>query len=171
MKEKNLGILTSISWNSQKWADNPSKNDVKKSKYKQVISSEYMHESLNFGYEKYLKEPDDTFIAYSPMLNRKPALDNSKFVKIIFFMSFNPINNKKYIVGFYGFPTFGEKYFRTRNCEKYNEYPKGNIKSHIDNIVYLENYLQVDKEFKCPTFLPIGKLVSQRGFNYLNWHH
>jgi len=49
----NYGILASISWNSNKWADDPTEDDAKRSKYGHVMANSYMVESLNFGHEIY----------------------------------------------------------------------------------------------------------------------
>ena len=54
----NYGILTSISWNSNNWADEPTSADLKKSKYDYVKDNAHMHESLNFGHETLPAEED-----------------------------------------------------------------------------------------------------------------
>jgi len=39
----NYGILASISWNSSDWAGNPTKDDLKSSKYDFVMENAHMH--------------------------------------------------------------------------------------------------------------------------------
>ncbi|MCW5923309.1 MAG: hypothetical protein KIS77_13275 [Saprospiraceae bacterium] len=58
----NFGILASISWNSNKWQDDPTDKDLKASKYDFVIENAHMHESLNFGHEIYPAEEDGSFV-------------------------------------------------------------------------------------------------------------
>jgi len=54
----NYGILSSISWNSNNWAGHPSEDDLKASKYDYVKDNAHMHESLNFGHDKFPAEED-----------------------------------------------------------------------------------------------------------------
>jgi 5-methylcytosine-specific restriction enzyme A len=166
----NYGILTSISWNDNKWADDPSEADLKASKYDYVKDNAHMHESLNFGHETYPVEEDGFYIGYTPMFNRPPALENSKNVNIVFFVSSDYKNqNRKSIIGFYGFPEFGEWFKRQTEHPKYKTYDSGNIKAFPENVIYFEKPIIINNEnVREKNLLPNGKLISQQGFNYLN---
>lgn len=66
-----FGILTSMSWNSNKWAGEPTAKDIKVSNYGYVKEEAHMHESLNFGHDIYPAEEDGSYIGYSPILQKK----------------------------------------------------------------------------------------------------
>lgn len=167
---QNYGILASISWNSRSWADNPTLDDLKSSKYDFVKYNAHMHESLNFGHNKFPAEDDGFFIGYTPMFNRPPSVEKSKNVSIVFFISSDYKNsNRKTIIGFYGSPVFGGTYKRTKRHPSYKIYNSGNIKAHFEDIVYFDNPIVINNEFaQEKKLLPIGKKISQQGFNYLN---
>jgi len=166
----NYGILASISWNSNKWTDNPTAEDVKASKYNFVKDNAHMHESLNFGHGALPVEDEGYFIGYIPMFNRPPAYENSKNVNIVFFISSDYKNaNRKSIIGFYGFPLFGEHYKRKSEHPLYQIYDWGNIKAFPEDIIYFDNPVIIDNEsVQEKGLLPKGKKISQQGFNYLN---
>ncbi len=166
----NYGILTSISWNSNKWADNPSTDDLKTSKYDYVKDNAHMHESLNFGHEKFPAEDDGYYIGYTPMFNRPPGIENSKNVNIVFFISSDYKNsNRKAIMGFYGFPVFGEWFARTAEHPFYKTYDNGNIKAFPENIIYFDTPIIINNDnVHEQNLLQEGKKISQQGFNYLN---
>ncbi len=167
---KNFGILASISWNSNDWSNEPTPEDLKKSKYGYVKDNDYMHESLNFGHEIYPNEDNGSYIGYTPMFNRSPALENSKNVKIVFFSSSDYRNkNRKTIVGFYGKPDFGKPFPRTAEHPKFEKYDNGNISAKPENIIYFNDPIVIDNEkVQQKGLLPSGKKISQQGFNYLN---
>jgi 5-methylcytosine-specific restriction enzyme A len=129
-----------------------------------------MVETLNFGHEIYPSEEDDTYIGYTPLFNRPPSINNGKDVEIIFLMSSDYRNdNRKCIVGFYGFPEFGEWYQRTAKHKKFTKYVGGNIKSDKNDIVYFKNPVVIDTENVIKlNLIPVGKKIGQQGFNYLN---
>lgn len=167
---ENFGILASISWNSNDWSDEPTTEDLKASKYDYVKDNARMHESLNFGHEIYPSEDNGFYIGYTPMFNRPPAPENSKNVRIVFFMSSDyRNNNRKTIVGFYGNPFFGEWFERTAEHPKFNNYNDGNILAKPKDIIYFNKPIVIDNE-KVGEYklLPNGKKISQQGFNYLN---
>jgi hypothetical protein len=166
----NYGILASISWNSNNWAGNPTINDIKASKYDYVKDNGHMHESLNFGHDKYPLEDDGYYIGYTPMFKRPPTIENSKNVSIIFFISSDYRNdNRKSIVGFYGFPFFGEWFKREAKHPYYKKYDNGNIKALPENIIYFNKPIIIDNNIvHKKNLLPSGKKISQQGFNYLN---
>ena len=89
MKESisNYGILASISWNSNDWMDNPTTEDLTTSKYDYVKDNNIMHESLNFGIDKFPIEQSGYYVGYTPMFNRPPAIEKSENVTIVFFVS------------------------------------------------------------------------------------
>ncbi len=172
MKEvlSNYGILASISWNSNNWTDNPSEEDIKASKYDYVKDNSIMHESLNFGIDKFPVEQSGYYIGYTPMFNRPPTMENSKNVTIVFFTSSDYKNsNRKAIVGFYGYPEFGETYYKSDIPKQFEMYNYGNIKAKPKDIIYFENPIIIDNDsVKELQLLPPGKKISQQGFNYLN---
>lgn len=167
---KNYGILASISWNSNDWADHPTNEDLKKSKYEYVKDNVRMHESLNFGHNKYPVEEEGFYIGYTPMFNRSPDAKNSKDVHIVFFLSTDYHNhNQRSIVGFYGEPIFGTFFDRRANHPLYKEYDSGNIIARSENIIYFSEPVVIDNlKVHQENLLPEGKQISQQGFNYLN---
>lgn len=166
----NHGILASISWNSNKWEDDPSIEDLKRSKYDYVKDNAHMHESLNFGHDKFPTEEDGYYIGYTPMFNRAPDIKNSRNVQVVFFTSSDYKNsNRKTIIGFYGFPLFGEWFKRTPENKLYKKYDSGNIKAFPENIIFFQNPIVINNEIvQSNNLLPKGKKISQQGFNYLN---
>src|SRR5688572_27424710 len=90
---ENYGILASMSWNSNKWADKPTDKDLKTSKYGYVKDKAHMHESLNFGHEIYPPEANGYYIGYTPMLNNPPDAEKSKHVEILFLLSSDYANS------------------------------------------------------------------------------
>lgn len=167
---KNYGILASISWNSNNWADHPTEEDLKRSNYEYVKDNVRMHESLNFGHEHYPVEEEGFYIGYTPMFNRPPDAKNSKDVHIVFFTSTDYHNsNQRSIVGFYGEPVFGIFFDRKAKHKLYREYDSGNIIAKPENIIYFEKPVIIDNQKVVQdNLLPEGKQISQQGFNYLN---
>jgi len=162
---KNFGIIASIGWNSNKWAEPPTEEDFKvASNYKYVEKNKEMHEALNFGHEVLPSEENEYYIAYTPNFNRLPRKKNINNLKIIF-LSTTTHDKKKLIVGCYAFPEIGKF---TRNADHYffldDIYTNGNIRSQVDNIVLFENYIDIDQNL----FLPEGKNISYQSFNYIN---
>lgn len=166
---ENFGIISSISWNSNGWKDDPTEKDLKKSNYDFVKENAHAHEALNFGHEIYPAEEEDYYIAYTPIFNRLPNAEKSRNVSIVFFISTDYKNeNKKMIVGCYGYPIIGGVN-RQAEHEKFEEYDFGNVSSHINDIIYFENYVEINNDLANEMkLLPEGKKISQQGFNYLN---
>lgn len=172
----NFGILASVSWNSRHWKDYSTDEDVKNSMYKNPQESGHLTESLNFGQEIYPAEADGYYIGYIPKFDkahRSPSINVSKSVQIVFLRSKNYNGHVKYVIGFYGFPIFGEveRYTREANHVKFKSqfYNHGNIKSFVQDIVYFDNYLPItDESLQKLKILPEGKIISYRGFNYLD---
>lgn len=166
----NYGILASISWNSNNWANHPSDEDLKTSKYDYVKDNAHMHESLNFGHTIFPTENNGYYIGYTPMFNRPPAVINSRNVQIVFFSSSDYRNsNRKTIIGFYGFPVFGKWFKRKSNHKMYEIYDSGNIKAFPEDIIYFEKPIVINNEIvQNNNLLPEGKEIGKQGFNYLN---
>jgi 5-methylcytosine-specific restriction enzyme A len=166
---ENYGILASMSWNSNKWADDPTEQDLNSSNYDFVKNERHMHESLNFAHEKYPAEVDGYYVGYTPMLNKLPAVDKQKTVNILFLFSSDYKNgNKKSIIGLYGYPAFGEW---TRHAQNpvYSKYDWGNIAALPENIIYFDSPVIISNDVVLQhKLLPDGKQISQQGFNYLN---
>ena len=166
----NYGILASISWNSNNWADHPTEDDLKKSHFGFVKENASMHESLNFGHEILPAEKSGIYIGYIPRFNRLPDPENSKNVNIIFFVSSDYHNNKnRSIVGFYAYPIFGEEYVRWANHQLFEQYNSGNVAAHPKDIIYFKTPVVIDEDNVLKDhLLPIGKNLSKMGFNYLD---
>lgn len=166
---ENYGILASIAWNSNNWHDDPTAADLKRSKYDFVKENQHTHESINFGHERYPAEADGFYIGYTPMLRRLPDVEKAKNVCAVFFLSSDyQQQNRKCIVGLYGFPELGW-FERTAEHPVYEKYDAGNVRSHVDDIIYFEQPVVIDNERVVREgLLPKGKLISQQGFNYLD---
>ena len=166
---KNYGILASIAWNSNNWTADPTNADLKQSKYDFVKDNQHTHESLNFGHEHYPAEADGSFIGYTPMLRRLPDVEKAKNVCAVFFLSSDYQNqNRKCIVGLYGFPELGW-FEREAEHKLFEKYDAGNVRSHVDDIIYFQNPVVLDNERVArDKLLPEGKQISQQGFNYLD---
>jgi len=167
MNEKKdiAGILASISWNSNKWAKEPTETDMKKSKYGYVIKNKEAYEHLNFGHLIYPPENDNFYIGYTPMFQKN--FPKEKDIKIIFLFSSDYHDNNKKIVGFYGFPSIGNNLRKVKH-ELYKKYKSGNIKSHKEDIFYFDTPIIINKDVNSDFFLPEGKQLSKQKFNYLN---
>lgn len=171
MNTENIGILASMSWNSNKWQKRATEEDIVNSKYDYVKQHGWMHEDLNFAIDDYPHESDGTFIAYTPMFNKFPSAEKSKHVEIVFFRSLNYHNKQNYIVGFYAFPEI-DKFPRTASHQHYKQYDYGNVKSRIEDIVFLENPVLISDEIASKSkYLPEGKKLGQQGFNYMNYEN
>ena len=125
---KNIGILTSMSWNSNGWEDTATKEDIANSNYDFVKENKWMHEDINFGFDKYKIEKDGNYIAYIPQFNKLPSLEESKYVSIVFIKSYNYHIDKNLIVGFYAFPEI-DFFDRYADDDKYLRYDYGNLKT------------------------------------------
>lgn len=167
-KIENFGILTSVSWNSNNWKDDLTEEDVENSQYAYVKEEGHAHESLNFGHGIYPLENDEKYIAYSPIFNNKPKEANAKNLTVVFFISTDYRSSAKKIIGCYGFPEIGD-FDRQSEHEKFKAYDYGNVRSHVDDIVYLKKHVSIDNQIvKDLQLLPGGKKISNRGFNYLD---
>ena len=167
----NFGILASISWNSNGWAGEPSKEDLNKSGYSFVQDEAHMHESLNFGHEKFPIEKGGMFIGYSPKLKEGRVGDNAKDVQVVFFVSTNPYkNSEKTIVGLYAFPELRGWFVREEKHRLFrkDKYDAGNLRAKVEHILHLDTPVVIDNASVAKMdFLPKGKKISGMGFNYL----
>ncbi len=171
MRNRNFGILTSMSWNSNNWEDQATVDDLIHSNYDYVKENGWMHEDLNFGYEKYPSEEDGTYIAYTPLFNKLPSDDESRYVEIVFFRSLDYRIHKNLIVGFYAQPYIGN-FNREAEHDLYNKYDWGNLASLPENIVRFEIPIEISNEIVLKEkYLPTGKKIGQQGFNYLTYEN
>lgn len=130
-----------------------------------------MHEDLNFAHEILPSEDDGTFIGYTPMFKKLPSKEESKNVQIVFFRSLDYHTKKNCIVGFYAFP-FINNYTRENDHDLYELYDWGNVAADPLDIVLLEVPLEISNEIiGKENFLPKGKKLGQRGFNYLSFEN
>lgn len=106
----------------------------------------------------------------APFCKKKPDINKSRNVDVIFLFSTDHHNSKqKHIIGFYGFPEFGGWYERKADHPLFRKYDGGNFKAHTDDIIHFDNSIMIDNDnVKDLNLLPIGKQISQQGFNYLN---
>ncbi|MFV8379516.1 hypothetical protein [Flavobacterium sp. LB3R33] len=168
MIKKNIGILASMSWNSNNWASTASKEDIDNSNYDYVKEKGEMHEDLNFAHESLPTEDNGKFIAYTPMFNTYPSKEESKYVEIVFFRSLNHRTKQNCIMGFYALPDIAA-HKRTKSKHKlYEAYDYGNVASLPENIVLFKNPILISNEIIAKeNFVPKGKKLGQQGFNYL----
>lgn len=166
---KNIGILASMSWNSNGWQDQATRDDIAKSNFDYVKVNGWMHEDLNFGQRKYALEENGTYIAYTPQFNTLPALEESKYVGIVFLKSFSYHKNKNYIVGCYAFPDIGH-FVRNADEDNYNVYNFGNVRATPENIVAFTTPVHITDEIcSLKGYLPKGKKLGKMGYNYLEY--
>lgn len=171
MKHKNIGILASMSWNSNKWTAPATDDDISHSNYVYVKENGWMHEDLNFAIDDYPEEDDGTFIAYTPMFNTLPSLEESKYVEIVFFRSLNYHKKENCIVGFYAYPEM-DNFYRFAEHDDFERYDSGNIKSKIEHIVFFDNPVIISNEICAKeNYLPKGKKLGQQGYNYLSYEN
>lgn len=166
MEEKKFGILASIDWNSNKWQESPTKEDLEKIKFGFVEENNKTYTAINFGHEKYPTDENGYYAGLLPQLfTRTPDKEKSKSVNIVVLKATNWKDNKTYIVGFYAFPIF-EKGKKASPIKSFKEDFETNIKAFPHDIYLLENpiHLNNDNESK---FLPEGKKLGKQGYNYL----
>ena len=163
----NFGILASITWNSNKWQDVLTKQDIDNSQFDWVKINRKSLDDLNFGHKIYPVESDGNYIGYTPQFTNLPTKENSKYVEIVFFRSHNYHDKKKYIVGYYAFP---ELILVERLAEHplFNKPFLGNIRARKENICIFESPVDVST---LRGILPLGKEMGQMGFNYLKYEN
>lgn len=171
MEKRNLGILASMSWNSNQWAATATDEDIQNSNFDYVKENGWMHEDLNFAHQTLPCESNGRFIAYTPMFNTLPSTEERKYVEIVFFRSLNYHTKQNCIVGFYAFPKI-ETFERNAKHKIFEKYNWGNVASLPENILLFINPIEVSNEILLKeSYLPKGKKLGQQGFNYLKFEN
>lgn len=156
-------VLVSCTWNSNNWQGTPSDKDIDKSQFAFVNKFEFAHEDYNFGHEIYPAESDGTYIGFVPVfINRLPARECT----LAFIASRDYRDNKRKVVGVYGFPEFDKEFNRKAKCKEFKKTSWGNIKSHVDDILYFENPVEIGSHNQ-HSFLESNKQIASQGFNYV----
>lgn len=168
MNERYYGILASIDWNSKKWKDLPTQEDLEHSHYGYVIEHGFTHTSLNFGHEIYPTDKNGYYHGLFPQFwSRMPDAEKSKYVEILYAKAQNWRDKQNYIVGFYAFPIF-KKYKIPSPLSSFPRDIEVNVSAFPKNIHLLENIINLSSKPNLKKFLPEGKKLGQQGFNYLN---
>jgi hypothetical protein len=159
--EQQVGILTSIDWNSYQWKKYPGPEDLTKAKYKYVRETGLTHTYLNFACDR----PDDEGYTYGLLPQFWSKKPKSKDLKIVFIRSQNWRSGKTFIVGLHLFPQFSLNSLDPL-------FPKQgervvNIKVLAENTVLLKNYIELTSA-NVGKFIPEGKKLGKQGFNYLS---
>ncbi|GAA4493255.1 hypothetical protein GCM10023172_01610 [Hymenobacter ginsengisoli] len=159
------GILASIMWNSTDWTKPFAQEDLRNTKYDFVRDNGEGADCLNFGYKLYPAEKDGTYIGYTPMFKKQPR---EKDLGAVFFLSSDyQHGNRKCIVGVYAFPEIGE-FWRKAKHRGFQDYTYGNVRAQVEDIMFFAKPVVIDAEsVKSKNLLPVGRKISQQGFNYL----
>lgn len=164
--EKYFGILATVDWNSNQWQAESTEDDLKNSNFGFTKEHGITYTSLNFAHEIYPTDENDYYAGLLPQLwTKTPDKENAKLVKIVFIKAKNWEDKKNYIVGFYAFPIF-EKGKKPSPIASFTEDFETNIKALPKDIHILKNYILFEDE-DVKKFIPKGKKVGLRGFNYL----
>jgi hypothetical protein len=161
------GILASIDWNSNKWSDIPTNNDITNSDYRFVIDNGYSFTFLNFGHNLFPTNENGYYQGCLPCLFSKNI--NSKkenLINVVFIYSKNWEDGVKYIVGLYAFPKFN-KTTKSSPVSNFNRDIIVNIMSYPEDIHILENKYELQTPLQ-NGILPPGKNLSRQSFNYLS---
>jgi len=90
MTEKNFGILASIDWNSNKWQDLATEEDLLNSNFGYVVENGLTFTSLNFAHDIYKSDENSFYRGLLPHLwSRMPDKEKSRYVQIVFIKSYN----------------------------------------------------------------------------------
>jgi len=160
------GILASIDWNSNKWANIPTDDDIDNNDYVFVRNNRYSYTFLNFGHNIYPTNENGYYQCFLPCFYSKNV--NSKkanFINVAFIFSKNWNDKKKYIVGLYAFPKF-EKSTKPSPFDSFNRDIMVNMMSFPEDIHFLEKKYELENPLQ-NGILPPGKQLSRQGFNYL----
>lgn len=167
MIERNYGILASIDWNSNKWRELPTAEDLKVSHFGYVIEHGLTFTSLNFGHELYPADEKGFYYGLLPQLwSNSPDSERSKYVEVVFIKSQNWRDKQNYIVGLYAFPIF----YRCKRPSPLTSFPINfelNVKALPMDIHLFEYYINLSFNPDLKKFLPGGKELGKQGFNYL----
>ena len=162
MENRNIGILTSVDWNSNGWNGLPTQEDISHSNYGYVIENKITHTYLNFGYNDFPTDEEGYFFGLLPQLWTK--VPQSKYLEVIFVKTKNWKDKKNYIIGLYIGPILEKKELPS----VFKEMPprEVNVKAFPKDIHHLENYVELTL-INVSKFLPKDKKLGTQGFNYL----
>ena len=165
-EETNFGILASIDWNSNKWQESPTDEDLKNSKFGFVEDNNKSYTAINFGHELFPINEDGYYAGLLPQLwTKTPDKEKSKTVKIVFQIANNKFDGETYIVGLYAFPVF-EKGNKPSPIDSFKEDFVTNIKALPNDIYLLENMVKLSDK-NLIKFLPKDKKLGKQNYNYL----
>jgi len=164
---KNFGLLMGVDWNSNKWADVSTEEDLKMSDFGFVQENALTYSCLNFGHLQYPADKDGYYGGLLPQLWTK-TLDRDKalHVQVVFLKSKDYASGKTYIIGFYAYPMF-QRGTRPSPIASFTSDFIYNVKSKPEHIHLCENYLDITDPRVQRYILPRGKDLGTRGFNYL----
>lgn len=167
MAEKNFGILASVDWNSNKWQDIATDNDLSHSNFGYVVDNGLTFTSLNFAHNILPSDHNGHYWGLLPQLwSRMPDKEKAKLVEIVFVKSQNWQDKQNYIVGFYSFPVF-EKTKRISPVSSFNNDFELNVKAYPKDIHLLKNYINLTSNPDLKKYLPKDKELGKQGYNYL----
>ncbi|MFN9113502.1 MAG: hypothetical protein ACK5XN_25805 [Bacteroidota bacterium] len=167
MKSTFYGILASIDWNSNRWKELPTEEDLDHSNFKYVVENGITFTAINFGHEIFPADAEGNYWGLIPqMAKTMPDVNKSRYVEVVFLKSNNWRDKQNYIVGIYAFPTF-EKSFQPFPFKKLSTEFFANIKAQPKNIHLLASPLKLLSKKDLVGFLPPGKQLGKQGFNYL----
>jgi hypothetical protein len=167
------GILTSMSWHSNKWNGTaPTKDDLTMSNFEFTQEYKFFAEYANFAHkDKDKLESDDFYIGYSPTMK----LSSSNYpvhresIIVIFIKSLNYHDGKHYVVGLYAFPIIANKIHGNDNeyfYRKWDDYP-GQFKSKHYDIHFLNHPAEIDNNIVFNRELLTDKKLPNTGFAYM----
>ena len=139
--ERHYGILSRIDWNSNKWQDQPTAEDL--NLVQSNVENAALFSAYNYAYSDQEEDKMKIHQGFLPqLLDPLPKPEDLKFLHIVFIYSKEPETQKDVITGFYAFPSIapgkrdstidGVPFFKT------------NIKAVSSNIHRLENYLDME---------------------------
>ena len=161
MENKNIGILTSVDWNSNKWKAQSTNEDLDKSNFGYVIENDLTHTYLNFGHNDF--PPDEKGYYYGSLPQLWSKTPQSKYLEVIFIKSQDWHDKNNYIIGLYAFPVIERKKIPANG----NSIRKVNVKAFPKDIHILENFVNLTTLPDITKILPKGKELGKQGFNYL----
>jgi hypothetical protein len=142
---EDFAILASITWNSNNWSSEPTKEDISKSHYDHVQLYGITQDALNFAHKTLPLESGEMFKGYTPTFSKRyPDEKKLKTLKLLFLISTNyGENGGRYVVGVYGFPVISPNIKREVDHPLFRKYTHVNIMSKAEDIVLLDNYVKI----------------------------
>jgi len=166
-KKINYGILASIDWNSNRWKNYPTDDDLLNSSYDYVVQNNHTFTYLNFAFNEVPGLKEDQYEALIPHFwSEPPSIENRKYVNVIFVKSKNYLDNKTYIIGLYAFPEF-IKERKNIDFNRRTEVIEVNIAAKKADILLLDNFVDITDSELLNKILPKGKKAGKMNFNYL----